>query len=65
MYVPPPCMFNKDFLQSLLNGEKNMLEMSEIKPKNVPKYQELSVKNIYPHLQNDPELKRYFPDQMA
>ena len=36
--------------------------MDEIKPKNVPKYDELSVKNIYPHLKADPELMAYFPN---
>ena len=65
MYVPPECMFNKDFLQSLLNGEKKMFNMDEIKPKNVPKYDELSVKNIFPHLKDDPEVMAYFPNQMA
>ena len=39
--------------------------MAEIRPKNVPKYDELSVKNIFPHLLEDPEVMTYFPSKMA
>ena len=42
-----------------------MFEMEEIRPKNIPKYDELSVKNIFPHLKADPEVMAYFPNQMA
>ena len=65
MYVPPPCMFNKDYLRSLLDDEKKMLSMNDKRTPNVPKYDELSVKNIYPSIQTDPELMMYFPDKMA
>ena len=39
--------------------------MDEKRTPNVPKYDELSVKNIYPSIRNDPELMMYFPNQMA
>ena len=55
-------MFNKDFLRSLLDDEKKMLTMDEKRTPNVPKYDELSVKNIYPSIKSDPELMMYFPN---
>ena len=39
--------------------------MADIRPKNIPKYDELSVKNIFPHLLEDPEIMAYFPSKMA
>ena len=57
-------MFNKDFVRSLLSDQKKLLYMCQIRPVNVPKYDELSVKNIYPHLKADVEIMIYFPDQL-
>ena len=57
-------MFNKDMMRSLLNDEKKIFSMAEIRPINVPKYDELSVKNIYPSIKDDAELMQYFPDQL-
>ena len=37
MYVPPSSMFNKDMLKSLLDEDKKLLTMAEIRPINVPK----------------------------
>ena len=36
--------------------------MSELKSVNVPKLDELSVKNIFPLIRQDAEVMKYFPD---
>ena len=36
--------------------------MSELKSVNVPKFDELSVKNIFPLIRQDAEVIKYFPD---
>ena len=43
LYVPPNCMFNKDFLKSLIDDQKLMLEMKDIRPINVPKVSTFSL----------------------
>jgi hypothetical protein len=37
--------------------------MSELKSVNVPKFDELSVKNIFPLIRQDAEVMKYFPDE--
>ena len=53
MYVPPPVMLNKDFLRQILVEEKKLLELGEVRWIEVPKYEELSVKNLWPRFQED------------
>ena len=55
-------MFNKDFLKLVLAKKKMLLKMSELKSVNVPKFDELSVKNIFPLIRQDVEVMKYFPD---
>ena len=55
-------MFNKDLLKLVLANKKMLLKMSELKSVNVPKFDELSVKNIFPLISQDPEVLNYFPD---
>ena len=55
-------MVNKDFLKAVLNDEKRLLTMNECKVINVPKFDELSVKNIYPLFKKDQSFMVYFPD---
>ena len=37
--------------------------MSELKSVNVPKFDELCVKNIFPLIRQDAEVMKYFPDE--
>jgi hypothetical protein len=39
---------NKDFLKEVLSGKKKLLSMGDVRMANVPQYDELSVKNLYP-----------------
>ena len=43
-------MINKDFLKQVFANDKRLMKLSELKPVNVPKFDELSVKNIYPKI---------------
>ena len=54
LYTPPEKYINKDFLKQVLAEEKRLLPNMEVKPVNVPLYDELSVKKFYPMLQKDP-----------
>ena len=44
-------MMNKDFLRAVLADKKKLLKLSDVKMINVPKYEELSVKNLLPHIE--------------
>lgn len=66
LYVPPKIMVNKgkfhvphlsyvtDFLRMVLTEEKELMPLSEVKLVTVPNYDELSVKNMWPHMQQVP-----------
>ena len=56
-------MVNKDFLKAVLRDEKALLPIGACKFANVPKFDELSVKNIFPLMHGDAEFMRYFPDE--
>jgi hypothetical protein len=50
LYVPPEICINKDFLKSVLKEEKSLFSMQDVKWVNVPQYDELSVKNLWPDM---------------
>ena len=62
MYLPPDDMMTKDFLKQVLAEEKDLLKISDVRFINVPKYGELSIKNLFPHLQTDATFMMYLPD---
>ena len=53
---------NKDFLKQVLGDEKRLLPIADCRFINVPKFDELSVKNIFPLFAEDAEVMQYFPD---
>ena len=57
-------MINKDFLKAVFKEEKGLLKLSEVKFKNVPFYDELAVKKIWPDVQEDPEVMFYMPSKL-
>lgn len=57
-------MMNKDFLRQVLKDEKKLLKLSELKPINMPKYDELSVKNLYDKLKDKHKFMQYIPDKL-
>ena len=57
-------MVNKDFLKAVFMEEKGLLKLSEVKFKNVPFYDELAVKKIWPDVQKDSEVMFYMPSKL-
>lgn len=55
-------MLNRDFLRAIFRGSKKLLKQEEVKKITVPRYDELSVKNIYPMVKEDAEIMIYLPD---
>ena len=53
LYLPPDCMLNKDFLREVLSEQKKLLELNQVSWIEVPKYEELSVKALYPKFEAD------------
>ena len=47
----------------ILAGKKNLLKKKEVQEIKVPKYEELSVKTLYPQFTKDPEMMQFFPDE--
>lgn len=58
-------MCNKDFLRQILSGEKKLLKISEVKFVNIPRFDELSVKNLYPRFKNDKLFMQHMPSKFA
>ena len=56
---------NKDFLKQIFANEKKLLKLSELKTVNVPKYDELGVKNVFKKLKEDKEFMQYLPDSFS
>ena len=62
MSLPRYCDLNHDFYKGVLSGEKELFHVEEIKHIVVPKYPELSLKQLKKHLIGDKELARRLPD---
>ena len=61
-YLPDETVVTKDHLKAVFTGQKQLLKKSEVKEIKVPKYEELSVKTLYPQFTKDPEMMYFFPD---
>jgi hypothetical protein len=48
LYLPPDTMINKDFLKLIFQDQKKLLQLSDVRHVCMPKYDELSVRNIFP-----------------
>ena len=62
-YLPPYTMVTSGFLKQILAGEKKLLKMSEAKTCNPPRYDEVSVTNLYTECIELEGMKDYFPDE--
>ena len=54
-------MVNKDFLKEVLVGKKMLFKKAEVATIEVPQYDELSVKTLWPEFRKDAEFMKYFP----
>ena len=61
-YLPDEQAVNKDFLKDVLSGQKQLLKKAQVNTVEVPHYDELSVRKLYPQLQKDQKFQQYFPD---
>lgn len=48
----------------MLSEEKKLMPLSDVKLVTVPTYDELSVKNMWPHMQKISEFMQYLPDKI-
>ena len=46
----------------MYSGEKHLLKKQAVTTIEVPHYDELSVKRLWPQYKKDPEFQKYFPD---
>ena len=56
-------MVTKDYMKAILAGTKDLLGKHEVKSVTVKKFDEISVKDMYPKLLERDEMKPYFPDK--
>ena len=57
-------MITKDFLRAVLNEDKKLLKMSDVKFITVPKFDELSVTNLLPKVKDNINIMIYMPTQL-
>ena len=56
MYMPKFDEVNKDFMRDVLANRKKLLSMEEVRAVNVPSYDELSVRNMWEEVLEDPDI---------
>ena len=54
----------KDFFKEVLASKKELLARSEVALINVPFYDELSVRRLWPEMQEDEDFMRHFPSSL-
>ena len=64
LYLPDDTMFNKDFLRQVLAEEKDLFAINDVRFINVPHYDEISVKRLWPPMQGCEDFMKYFPDKL-
>ena len=60
--MPPFNMITAPFLKQVLKGEKKLYKSAEVKTCNPPRYDEISVIQLYDKCLELEEMKDYFPD---
>ena len=58
-------MVTSDFLKQVLANKKKLLKMNDVRVCNPPKYDEISVKNLYDRCIKLPDMADHFPDAYA
>ena len=51
------------FMRDILSEKKLHLKQNEVIRLEIPSYEEISVKNLYPDAMNDPVLSKYLPSK--
>lgn len=61
-HILPIEYYSKDYLKAVLSGKKKLLDKSDVRLLNCPRYDEVSVKQLYDIVMEDREVAMYFPD---
>ena len=61
-YMPPIKKVNKDFLKQVFAGKKKLVPRNQIRPIEVPPYDELSVEALVKDVMTIPDLGKFFPE---
>ena len=61
--MPDESVFTKDFLKDVLANKKSLMKKAEVTEVDVPFYDELSVKAMWPMFKADQTFTKYFPDK--
>ena len=60
--MPPIKKVNKDFLKQVFAGKKQLVLRNQIRPIEVPHYDELSVEALVKDVMTRPDLGKFFPE---
>jgi hypothetical protein len=61
--MPPVRKVNKDFLKQVFAGKKQLIPRNQLRPIEVPHYDELSVDGLIKDVMSIPDLGKFFPEQ--
>lgn len=61
----PKSQVNKDYLKELFLEQKSLLKLSDVRSIKVPKFDELSVKNLFDRFKEDETIMKYMPNKTA
>ena len=50
-------------MKEVLSGTKELMPLNEVRRVNMPPYDELSVKALWPDMKNHEEFMKYFPSK--
>ena len=62
-YMPPRKKVTKDFLKEVFAGRKHLIPRAQLRPVEVPKYDELSVVSLIADIMKEKELAKFLPEQ--
>lgn len=60
--MPSRKKVTKDFLKLVFAGEKDLVPQAQIRPINVPRYDELSTKGLIKDVMAIKDLAKFFPE---
>ena len=62
LYLPSYGSTKLAFIRAILQNKKKVLKTTELIKINIPRYEELSVRNLYDDVMKDPDVSQYLPD---
>ena len=62
-FMPARKKVTKDFLKLVFAGKKDLIPLAQVRPINVPRYDELSVSGLILEVMGQMDLAKFFPEQ--